>query len=283
MAENAPQTEPFTGRPGHLSPAQCEGLRNFKSELMAEGLYVPAQHDDYLMCRFLRARKFDLPKSKKMCADYLAWRKEFGVDELVRSFDFPESDAVHAIYPRYYHKVDKEGRPIYIEHLGTLNLKELMRVTDVDRILKNHVVEYERLINVRLPACSAQKGVHLEQSVTILDLKNVSLVQFTQVYRFIQQISTIAQNYYPEMLGKMFIINAPFLFSSVWNMIKGLLDEVTVSKIHIVGTKYQALLLEHIDARNIPTSLGGTCECDGGCDRSDAGPWNRSNSAENLM
>lgn len=45
----------------------------------------------YAHCRFLRARKFDVPKAKEMLLNAEAWRKEFGVDEIVKcvSCSFP--------------------------------------------------------------------------------------------------------------------------------------------------------------------------------------------------
>jgi hypothetical protein len=35
------------------------------------------------------------------------------------------------------------------------------------------------------------------------------------------------QNYYPEILGVMNIVNAPMLFSGIWSMIKGFLEQRT--------------------------------------------------------
>lgn len=35
------------------------------------------------------------------------WRKDFGVDELVRTFDYKEKPKVFEYYPQYYHKTDK--------------------------------------------------------------------------------------------------------------------------------------------------------------------------------
>ena len=37
------------------------------------------------------------------------WRKEFGVDDLVRNFDYKEKPKVFEYYPQYYHKIDKVG------------------------------------------------------------------------------------------------------------------------------------------------------------------------------
>ena len=75
-------------------------------------------------------------------------------------------------------------------------------------------------------------------------------------------------------MGKFYIINAPYLFSTVWALIKPWLDEVTVSKIKILGSGYKAELLAQIPAENLPRDFDGSeCMC-GGCSTSDAGPWN---------
>lgn len=86
--------------------------------------------------------------------------------------------------------------------------------------------------------------------------------------------SSVGQDRYPETMGKFYIINAPWAFSAVWSMIKPWLDEVTVSKIDILGTSYKDKLLAQIPAENLPQEFGGSCNCPGGCSLSDAGPWN---------
>ena len=86
--------------------------------------------------------------------------------------------------------------------------------------------------------------------------------------------SSISQDRYPESMGKFYIINAPWTFSAVWSVIKPWLDEVTVSKIDILGSSYNDALLKQIPAENLPEEFGGTCRCSGSCALSDAGPWN---------
>ncbi|KAJ7494561.1 CRAL-TRIO domain-containing protein [Mycena galericulata] len=275
-----PNYQPPPGRLGNLTVIQQHALEKIKKELAEEGYYIEGdpRMSDATMLRFLRARKFDVPKAKEMFIANENWRKEFGVEEIVKNFDFPELAIVDKYYPQYYHKNDKDGRPVYIERLGLLDLKALYAATTPERQLKRLVLEYEKFLYERLPACSAAAGHPIETSCTILDLQNVSLSNFYRVKDYVMQASSIGQNRYPECMGKFYIINSPFMFSTVWNLVKGWLDPVTVAKIDILNNKYHDKLLAQIDADNLPKEFGGNCTCAGGCSLSDAGPWNLTSS-----
>lgn len=149
----------------------------------------------------------------------------------------------------------------------------MYKITTGERMLQNLVVEYEKLADPRLPACSRKSGQLLETCCSIMDLKGVGLSKVSSVYSYVKQASAISQNYYPERLGKLYLINAPWGFSSVFGVVKGFLDPVTVQKIHVLGTGYHEQLQSQIVKENLPKIFGGTCECDKGCALSDAGPW----------
>ena len=106
-----------------------------------------------------------------------------------------------------------------------------------------------------------------------MDLKGVGISKVSSVYGYVKQASAISQNYYPERLGKLYLINAPWGFSSVFSVVKGFLDPVTVQKIHVLGSGYQTELLGQVPKENLPSLFGGTCACKGGCALSDEGPW----------
>jgi len=76
-------------------------------------------------------------------------------------------------------------------------------------------------------------------------------------------------------LGKLAVINAPSTFTVIWSVVKPWLSKETVEKVDILGSDYKDVLLDLVDAENLPSSLGGTCTCAeaGGCQRSGAGPW----------
>ena len=235
------------------------------------------QDEDHTLARFLKARQWDVKKAFKMYKDTAAWRAEFGTQELrADGFDFPEVEEVQECYPTYYHKTDKFGRPVYIEELGACQVDKLLKCTDMDRMLKYHIAEWEKLTAWRYHCCSTKEKRKIFTSTTIMDLKGLALKNFNKVTRnFVSTIAKVDQDNYPEHLGTMFIINAPFIFTTIWAFVKPLLDKRTTAKIHVLGTKYMDQLKEFIEPENIPGHMGGLCQCGGkrGCRGWDAGPW----------
>ncbi|PIA36046.1 hypothetical protein AQUCO_03400146v1 [Aquilegia coerulea] len=255
---------------------EMEAVETFRKLLHSRGL-LPPRHDNYhTMLRFLKGRKFDIEKTIYMWTEMLQWRKENGVDSILEEFTFEEFEEVQQCYPRGYHGVDKKGRPVYIERIGRIDLNKLMNVTTVDRYLKYHVQECEKAFLKKFPACTIAAKRHIDSTTTILDVDGVNWMSFSKVAReLVMQMQKIGSDNYPEMLHKMFIVNAGSGFRLLWNTVKGFLDPRTASKIHVIGNKYQTELLEVIDSSQLPDFLGGSCSCsNGGCLVSEKGPWN---------
>jgi hypothetical protein len=124
-----------------------------------------------------------------------------------------------------------------------MDLNAMYKITTGERMLQNLVTEYEKLADGRFHACSRKAGQLLETCCTIVDLRGVGVTSIPSMYGYLRQASEILQNYYPEPLGKLYLINAPWGFSSVFSVVKSFLDPVTVNKIYILGFNYQQELL----------------------------------------
>jgi hypothetical protein len=248
-------------------------LEQFKSELIQRQIYDPKVHDDNALKRFLAARNGQIPPAVELYQRDLEWRKEHKIDE-IHLFEFKELLLIKEEFPRSHHKTDRYGQPIFIVRYRSPDFSRLHSLTTPERNLKNHIQESEKYYRYRLKACSIKANRDISKITVIIDLATFPYFQFSTAYELLKETTVIDQNHYPEMGFKIFIINAPNLFTSVWPLLKKLLPQHTIDKITILGQDYAACLLEHIDPKNLPSFLGGRCKCPGGCDNKDIGPWN---------
>ncbi|KAJ9567701.1 hypothetical protein OSB04_003667 [Centaurea solstitialis] len=240
---------------------------------------LPSRHDDYhTLLRFLKARDFNIERTIRMWEEMLNWRKEYGTDTILEDFDFEELDEVLQHYPQGYHGVDREGRPVYIERLGKAYPSRLMRITSIERYLKYHVQEFERAFNEKFPACSIAAKRQICSTTTILDAQGLGLKNFTPTAAsLLGAMAKVDSNYYPETLHRMFIVNAgPTFKKCLWPAAQKFLDAKTIAKIQVLEPKSLGKLHEVINPSQLPDFLGGACTCsgEGGCLRSNMGPWN---------
>lgn len=101
------------------------------------------------------------------------------------------------------------------------------------------------------------------------------LGQFWGMKWLVRDSFQLTQDYYPETMGQLLVINAPSSFTVIWNVVKPWLAKETIAKIDILGSNYREVLLKYVDSENLPESLGGSCRCEalGGCDWGNDGPW----------
>ncbi|GJQ83375.1 hypothetical protein Trydic_g18157 [Trypoxylus dichotomus] len=212
------------------------------------------KHDDKFLLRWLRARSWDVEAAEKMLRTNLEWRKEWDLDELVKSWQPPEPLASH--YPSGLSGFDKEGYPIYIVPMGNLDMIGLLHTTSKQDMIRLTIKTLEEIL---LEA--ERNGV--TQLVAIFDLENFNLRQFAWKPA-VELVITLLQSYeanYPEILKVCYIINAPKLFALAYAVVKKFINEYTQSKIKIYkqeSTKWQTHLFEHVSPDNLPKCYGGS-------------------------
>jgi hypothetical protein len=118
-----------------------------------------------------------------------------------------------------------------------------------------------RLGSLSRRPCRLTPGARLPvQTLTVIDATNVTLGKLTKTVRdTFGRITHIDQNNYPETLGATIILNAGWVFSSVFKVIATFLDPRTREKIQMLGSskKDLAVLQSFLDLDQIPACVGG--------------------------
>lgn len=123
--------------------------------------------------------------------------------------------------------------------------------------------------HVRINALTLRRIEHnattLSKPITktnlVLDMSNMAMTPDFFGIQFAQKCLVIDQNYYPERLNKLFVINSPWYFTAIYSLISPFINVATTNKLIILGYDYYASLLDYIDEDQIPTIYGGTMEC----------------------
>jgi len=76
---------------------------------------------------------------------------------------------------------------------------------------------------------------------------------------FVKEASAFASAHYPERAGVVLVINVPYYFKVVWNVVSKWVDERTLKKIFVLRSKDEVIktLAEKIPFENIPPEYGG--------------------------
>ncbi len=59
----------------------------------------------------------------------------------------------------------------------------------------------------------------------------------------------------------MYLVNVPWIFGLCWRIVKPWVPDASIAKITICGDNWKEVLKQNFEAENLPSFLGGTCEC----------------------
>lgn len=245
---------------------RSEVLKEFRNLATPE---MNAEMNDDDCFRFLVARNFKAKKAIEMAKAWFTWWHtpipETGI-EPCKILDLEHvDDPLESFYsdncPHAFHGFDKEGRPIYWERTGKIsrNFSVVKKKCSMDVLLTKHVRAQE-IQSLRRDYASKKFNKIIDKVVVVLDLTDLNMSPDFMGIQYVRKMFSMDQNYYPERLQSIFIINAPWFFPAIYGLVSPWLDPVTVSKIKILSTDFIDTMKEEIDESQIPTELGGKME-----------------------
>ncbi|KXN69343.1 CRAL/TRIO domain-containing protein, partial [Conidiobolus coronatus NRRL 28638] len=208
----------------------------FEAELMSN---IMEDHPDNLFIRYLKARKYDASLAFKMLYDCVTFLYFQEFREIIRAgerelLQLPLESGLF-----YFHGHDLEGNIILYINPRVHNPKETP-IDEFSKVLLYIIAQGYLMIGDK-------------KATVVVDLKGLSLSNVE--YASVKFLSDILAYYFPEVLRRVIIVNAPWIFSGIWSVITSFLDPVVKDKVQFCS---QEDLQKFIAPDQLATRLGGT-------------------------
>ena len=76
-----------------------------------------------------------------------------------------------------------------------------------------------------------------DQFIIHLNTNNLNLIDVDKYFLFIQKVSQIMKDQFPEKMKTCYIYKAPFVFSRLFSIVSIFIDKNTQQKIKIIGAR----------------------------------------------
>jgi hypothetical protein len=233
-----------------LTSEQRHILHRVRTHLIPIKYNTNPLFDDWKLLRFCRSRDWIFEDIAEMLDHLIAFREEHKIDTLWAHEDIPWIKETAATFmDEYVMCTDMLGRPVVYQNYAKFEKEKLFNIT-IDQWLRYTSYKIENIVNCAMPILSKLQNRPVEEMVMIVDLKGAGIMKFTNkdVRAYMGRGFGIGNFYYPQTMGRCFIINAPLTFTALWAVAKIWLDDVTQKKITILRGKYSKELLEEISA-----------------------------------
>ncbi|WOL19194.1 hypothetical protein Cni_G27991 [Canna indica] len=201
------------------------------------------------LVRFLKAREWSISKSYKMLVDCLNWRIQNHIDDILAKPIVPV-DSYRAIRDSQLVGLSgytKNGLPVFAIGVGLSTYNK----ASVNYYVQSHIQVNEYRDRVILPAATKKNGQHVDTCIKVLDMTGLKLSALSQI-KLLTTISTVDDLNYPEKTGTYYIVNAPYIFSACWKVVKPLLQERTRRKVQVLQGCGRDELLKIMDCTSLP-------------------------------
>ncbi|XP_072995069.1 SEC14 cytosolic factor-like isoform X1 [Typha latifolia] len=201
------------------------------------------------LVRFLKGREWNVAKAHKMLVDCLNWRIQNEIENILAKPIIPE-DLYRAVRDTQLIGLSgysKEGIPVFAIGVGLSTYDK----ASVHYYIQSHIQINEYRDRVILPAATKKYGRYIGTCLKVLDMSGLKLSAMSQI-KLLTAISTVDDLNYPEKTDIYYIVNAPYIFSACWKVVKPLLQERTRRKVQVLQGCGRDELLKIMDYSSLP-------------------------------
>jgi hypothetical protein len=224
---------------------------------------------DRFLLRFLRAtmkdkhttRIFQLKPAMERITGTLKFRQQYHADEIRTSLEKKEplSDEYvryrDQIRPRLQFIDRKTGRLVHVERFGVMSSYLDTKHFDTEKWIEMFIRDCESTLLV-LREESIRRGYEISTQISIMDqaYSGMGVVRRMSLFKI---MNNVAAEHYPELLGPIFLVNCPWIFASVFSIIKPMIDVDTASKLIVEHGIPKDILSDFLSVEDLPVEYGG--------------------------
>ncbi|OXA48794.1 hypothetical protein Fcan01_16399 [Folsomia candida] len=204
------------------------------------------------------ARRWDVPGAKDMLLQTVKWWKDNNMDE-IHTEDW---SSVAKEYPINTDGVDRNGQPVFVFSIGDWDLRRAALQGKLDLAIRHFIKGFDE-VHVKSIEYNKSGKSNGTQWNFISNLDKLSRQQHLCIpcLRFYTGIMLMFESHYPGSTEKIFVINAPSIFSVILTLVQPILSPETYKALQILGTnkeQWGPILFSHIAKDQLPESVGGS-------------------------
>eukprot|EP01006_Ploeotia_vitrea_P045498 TRINITY_DN66947_c6_g3_i2.p1 TRINITY_DN66947_c6_g3~~TRINITY_DN66947_c6_g3_i2.p1 ORF type:complete len:469 (+),score=224.23 TRINITY_DN66947_c6_g3_i2:458-1864(+) len=193
-----------------------------------------------------------------MLSEVAQWRRRENIATLLNRRP-QKQELLRKLVPHSHHGVDRQGRPVLYEKSGKVSMSLLLSLVSEEEYLEYHTWDMEYVVR-RCKRSSERLGRHIDQFTMVIDLTGVDVTHRIG-QSLLGKCSASDHAHYPERLGRLIVINPPWIFPTMYKLASPFIDRKTKHKITVVHGDCRSELLKYIDASQLPYEYGGDCRC----------------------
>lgn len=215
---------------------------------------IPPFYGDSDLLSFLRARLLNVKEAEKMLFLDVYVKRVLSISTYEPPMSMSDYNFTSVI------GYDKEGSLIRIINVGRADTKGIVNAVSTIEGLKilMYMVNHDMKRQEEENAKSGRRAKHLFYIMNVENL-TMSQVSYKPAFDMMMQALKLLQDHYHDVLKKVYFINAPPFFSSVFKLFKPVIKDALHRRIKIFdheGGKEELLRL--IDADVLPRYMGGS-------------------------
>jgi len=208
-------------------------------------------------------RIFDLEEAKKALISTLTLRRKHKIPEILKSGEEPTGYSIYSeVNPTYGYKDTKAKMGVYIKRFGLLGTYAKMSRFTQDEWEQYLLYEMELREKEKMELMQ-ETGVEAPGDFNIICEKGLGM-GFLGNLKLVKMIAKVAADNSPESIYQVHIVNAPWIFAKLYNMVKGFVDADTRTKINIYNNVPTEFFRKHLDTSKLPKEYGGDADVEVG-------------------